>query len=92
MLRLSYFLGNYYPVGGSQAFADELAYRFEKAGGHIMTSTRVDKILVKNGKACGVRLETTRGQLKGVRRIGAGFVISNADLRYTYTKLLVRRG
>ena len=25
MLRLSYFLGNYYPQGGSQAFADELA-------------------------------------------------------------------
>src|SRR5207244_13478179 len=23
MLRLSYFLGNYYPRGGSQAFADE---------------------------------------------------------------------
>jgi len=27
MLRLSYFLGNYYPRGGSQAFADELALR-----------------------------------------------------------------
>ena len=25
MLRLSYFLGNYYPKGGSQAFADDLA-------------------------------------------------------------------
>ncbi len=91
MLRLSYFLGNYYPEGGSQAFADELAYRFEKAGGHILISSRVDKILVRKGKACGVRLETTRGQLKGVRRIGAGFVVSNADLLYTYLNLLDER-
>ncbi len=34
MLRLSYFLGNYYPRGGSQAFADELALRFEECGGN----------------------------------------------------------
>src|SRR5262249_10203721 len=34
MLRLSYFLGNYYPLGGSQAFADDLAHRFEEGGGH----------------------------------------------------------
>ncbi|MEO1369918.1 MAG: NAD(P)-binding protein, partial [Acidobacteriota bacterium] len=36
MLRLSYFLGNYFPRGGSQAFADELARGFEAAGGHIL--------------------------------------------------------
>ncbi len=36
MLRLSYFLGNYYPQGGSQAFADELAQRFAELGGHIL--------------------------------------------------------
>ena len=30
MLRLSYFLGNYYPRGGSQAFVDDLALAFEE--------------------------------------------------------------
>src|SRR5262249_37784188 len=41
MLRVSYFLGNYYPRGGSQAFADELAHRFEEAGGDILLSAPV---------------------------------------------------
>jgi phytoene dehydrogenase-like protein len=48
MLRLSYFLGNYYPRGGSQAFADELARRFEEHGGHILMSTAARRILVED--------------------------------------------
>ncbi|MEM7583186.1 MAG: NAD(P)/FAD-dependent oxidoreductase [Acidobacteriota bacterium] len=88
MLRLSYFLGNYYPVHGSQFFADELAQRFEEAGGHIMMSSRVDRILVRDGKACGVEVETLVGKLKGRRTIAAGTVISNADLRLTLEKML----
>jgi phytoene dehydrogenase-like protein len=50
MLRLSYFLGNYYPRGGSQAFADELARRFEEQGGHILMSTAARRILVEGGE------------------------------------------
>jgi phytoene dehydrogenase-like protein len=88
MLRLSYFLGNYYPVHGSQFFADELGQRFEEQGGHIMISTRVLKIVVRHGKACGVEIETTRGKLCGRRRVAAGTVISNADLRLTLEEML----
>src|ERR1051326_7317354 len=39
MLRLAYFLGNYYPKGGTQSFAGELAASFEHAGGHILMSS-----------------------------------------------------
>ena len=88
MLRLSYFLGNYYPVHGSQCFADELARRFEEQGGHILMSTRVDRIVVREGKACGVEIETTAGKLRGRRAVAAGAVISNADLRLTLEKML----
>ncbi|MCP3963362.1 MAG: NAD(P)/FAD-dependent oxidoreductase [bacterium] len=88
MLRLSYFLGNYYPVHGSQFFADELGQRFEEQGGHILMSTRVDKIVVRDGKACGVELETTRGPLRGRRTVAAGTVISNADLLLTLEEML----
>ena len=88
MLRLSYFLGNYYPVEGSQAFADTLAMRFEEAGGHLMMSTYAEEILVENGRACGVLMETDRGVLKGKRRIDAKTIISNADMRLTAEKLL----
>ncbi|MCH9651610.1 MAG: NAD(P)/FAD-dependent oxidoreductase [Deltaproteobacteria bacterium] len=88
MLRLSYFLGNYYPEGGSQAFADELARCFESHGGEILMSSTVERILMANGSACGVEIETTRGPLKGRRRVSAGAVISNADLTTTWERLL----
>src|SRR3954451_2611996 len=65
MLRLSYFLGNYYPQGGSQAFADDLARCFEERGGHVLTSTAARRILVEKGLeegvARGVELEVLRG-------------------------------
>lgn len=90
MLRLSYFLGNYYPEGGSQVFADALAARFEALGGDILMSTRVRRIEVEGGRVRGVRAETTRGPLRGKWRIEAGAVVSNADLLLTLEELLGR--
>jgi phytoene dehydrogenase-like protein len=85
MLRLSYFLGNYYPRGGSQAFADELALRFEELGGHILTSANVSRIVVRNKTACGVEITT---RLAENHRVNAGVVISNADLLLTLERLI----
>src|SRR5262245_21384656 len=91
MLRLSYFLGNYYPQGGSQAFADELALRFEDKGGHLLTSTPVRRIVVEQGAARGVEIETLRGPLGGLHAtVRAGAVISNADLLQTLESLVGR--
>lgn len=85
MLRLSYFLGNYYPIGGSQAFADELARTFEARGGHILMSTRALKIEVAGDRVAGVDIETVRGVHAGRRlRIATENVVSNADLGVTY--------
>ena len=88
MLRLSYFLGNYYPVGGSQAFADELARCFEARGGEILMSSRVERIRVVDGTVRGVDVETTRGPLRGRRRVDSPAVLSNADLTTTWERLL----
>ena len=88
MLRLSYFLGNYYPRGGSQAFADELALRFEELGGHILMSSNVNRIVVKDKSACGVEINTHSQQ---VYRVNAGVVISNADLLLTLERLIEPR-
>jgi len=85
MLRLSYFLGNYYPCGGSQAFADELALRFEELGGDILTSTNVNRIIVRNKSAGGVELSTRSAE---THCIDAGVVISNADLLLTLERLI----
>ncbi|MFN7963344.1 MAG: NAD(P)/FAD-dependent oxidoreductase [Thermoanaerobaculia bacterium] len=90
MLRLSYFLGNYYPRGGSQAFADDLARCVEQAGGEILMSSRVERILVQGGRTTGVELETTRGPLAGRHSVAARAVISNADLSLTLERLLPR--
>ncbi|MEA2559194.1 MAG: all-trans-retinol 13,14-reductase [Acidobacteriota bacterium] len=89
MLRLSYFLGNYYPKGGSQAFADAMAARFEELGGHVLMSTFASRILVEDGAARGVELEVSRGPRAGRRdTVRAGAVISNADLLLTLEKLV----
>lgn len=88
MLRLAYFLGNYYPRGGSQAFVDELAQRFEEAGGHILMSSMVHRILVANDAACGVEVETGSLRHKRRKQITAGVVVSNADLLQTLEKMV----
>lgn len=93
MLRLSYFLGNYYPKGGSQAFADELALRFEEQGGHLLTSAHVSRIDIERGKAKGVELEILRGPVRtsyAGGRVLSDVVISNADLLQTLEKLVGR--
>jgi phytoene desaturase len=88
MGRLSYFLGNYYPEGGSQAFADDLGRCVEEAGGDLLMSTAVDRIVVENGRAVGLDLTTTRGALVGRHSVRARAIVSNADLRQTIERLL----
>lgn len=91
MLRLSYFLGNYYPVGGSQAFADELARCVEVHGGEILMSSTVEKILVDRGAVTGVEIETLRGPLRGRRRVAAQTIVAAGDLREAVHRLLPAR-
>ncbi|MBC8029057.1 MAG: NAD(P)/FAD-dependent oxidoreductase [Pyrinomonadaceae bacterium] len=88
MLRLSYFLGNYYPRGGSQAFADELALRFEELGGHILMSSSVNRIVARNKTACGVEVSAGGPQGRQLQRVNAEFVVSNADLLLTLERLI----
>jgi phytoene dehydrogenase-like protein len=90
MLRLSYFLGNYYPRGGSQAFVDDLARAFEERGGHILMSTAARRIVVEGGAARGVELETLRGPVRFAGVVRAEVVISNADLVETFAGLVGR--
>jgi len=88
MLRLSYFLGNYYPAGGSQAFVDDLARCLEEHGGDILMSTRVERVRLAGGRVDGVEVVTTRGRLRGRRVIATDVVASNADLTLTIDKLV----
>lgn len=46
-----------YPVGGSLPLALDLEQRYRQLGGRVQYRTRVDKVLVEDGRAVGVRLE-----------------------------------
>jgi phytoene dehydrogenase-like protein len=70
-----------YPLGGSLAFAEDLAQRYLDLGGQIHYRSRVTEILVENDRAVGVRLAdgtVCRGDL----------VISAADGHSTLFDLL----
>jgi phytoene dehydrogenase-like protein len=61
-----------YPVGGSLAFAKSIEARYIKLGGEVLYKSRVEKIIVNDGKATGVKLADKSG-IKG------DIVISAAD-------------
>jgi len=88
MLRLSYFLGNYYPKGSSQKFADDLGRAFTALGGKILKCAEVEKITTENGKAKGVRIRTVSKKDPEVFEFEAPVVVSNADAVNTYRDML----
>jgi phytoene dehydrogenase-like protein len=45
-----------YPIGGSLAFAEAIEQRYRELGGEITYDAPVDKILVEDGRAVGLRL------------------------------------
>jgi phytoene desaturase len=77
--------GVHYAVGGTAAIVDALGSLLERLGGRIECRVAVDRILLRGGRVCGVRLED------GSER-DADVVVSNADPAYTYETLLGRTG
>jgi phytoene desaturase len=74
-------LGMWYPKGGVYRIVEDLLALAEEMGVMIHTRAPVQEIIVQDGRARGVRLES--GEV-----IHADMVISNADLPYTYQKLI----
>jgi phytoene dehydrogenase-like protein len=70
-----------FPLGGSLAFARLLEQRYRSLGGQIHYQSQVEKILVEDGKAVGVRLYNDQ-----VHR--ADVIISAADGRGTLFYML----
>lgn len=72
---------NGYPMGGSRAFAKRMEKRYLDLGGQIQYRACVDRILVENGKAAGIRL--TNGT-----EITGEYIVSCADGYATLTRML----
>lgn len=76
-----YLGGGFYPVGGSAQIAAGAADVIESAGGEIFVAAEVERILVQNGRAVGVRM------IDG-RELRAPIVVSDAGAPNTYLRLL----
>jgi len=71
----------YYPKGGIQAVPDALAGRYTEKGGEIKYKTHVEKIIVRDGKAVGIKLA-------GGEDISANTIISAGDARNTFLSMV----
>lgn len=70
-----------YARGGMGAVTKALAASFQASGGTIRTDAEVERVLVRNGKARGV-------VLAGGEEILGRMVVSNADVKRTFLKLV----
>ena len=70
--------------GGMGGITQAMARSAREAGVTLRTEAPVDSVIVSDGRAAGVRLETGE-------EIGADFVVSNADPKSTFTRLVDER-
>ncbi len=73
--------GVHYAMGGTGTIVNAFEKLILEQGGLIHTETEVEEILVKNGKAVGVRL-------KNGEQLEANEIVSNADVAFTYKNLI----
>ena len=73
--------GIWFPSCGVHGLTDLLRRKVVEFGGEVRLSAPVRRILVRDGRAAGVR--TAKGE-----DIGARFVVSNADYKTTFLDLL----
>lgn len=76
--------GVHYAMGGVVAIAQAMVRVIEAQGGRVLLNAEVDEVLVRQGRAAGVRLAD--GTI-----LTAGLVVSNADAGHTYDRLLRNR-
>jgi prolycopene isomerase len=72
--------GGGYPEGGMVRVSNRLHEIFEQQGGELRTGTKIEKILIENGRAAGVR--TTQGE-----ELRSSVVVSSAGIHPTVLKL-----
>jgi phytoene desaturase len=73
--------GIHFPMGGTGALVKALVKLIEELGGVMHYNTEVKEILVKGRRTTGIRLNDG-----SIRR--ADHVISNADVAWTYTRMI----
>jgi phytoene desaturase len=73
--------GVHYAMGGTGAIVNAFEKLITEQGGKFHLQTEVDEILIKNGKATGVRLKD--GEI-----LEADVVVANSDVGFTYKNMI----
>lgn len=73
--------GVHYAMGGVEAIARAMVKVILAQGGQVRQGVEVDEIVLREGRAVGVRLVSGE-------EIGADIVVSNADAGHTYERLM----
>jgi phytoene desaturase len=73
--------GVHYAMGGTNAIVDALVTLIEEQGGNLQLNSEIDKIIVENSLATGVRLKN--GEIHN-----SDIIISNADVAFTYKNMI----
>ena len=81
VITAHYFNGAYYPAGGAGEIAKGAKRVIAAAGGAVRVRTPVEQVLVRGGRAAGVRLADGE-------ELSAPVVISDAGARATFLRLL----
>ena len=77
-------LGMWYPMGGIYSLVEDMVKIADAKGVILKTNSPVSRIIVEDGRAVGVVLDSGK-------KVIADLVISNADLVYTYRELIDER-
>ncbi|GAB4539970.1 MAG: phytoene desaturase [Anaerolineae bacterium] len=77
-------LGMWYPKGGIYRIVEDMVSLARDMGVNIRTHDPAAEIQIRDGRVRGVRLESGE-------EVAADLVVSNADLPYTYLKLIPER-
>lgn len=81
-ITMQHYLGGaFYPVGGGARIASSIAAHLKERGGAVVVRAEVDEILVRNGRAEGVRLADGS-------EVRAPIVISDAGAHTTFERLV----
>src|SRR5690554_8148735 len=81
LIARHYQYGGFYPIGGASAIAKSIIPVIQAGGGDVLTYADVVEILVRKGRAAGVRMADGH-------EIRAPLVISNAGVINTFERLL----
>ena len=73
-------IGSFFPKGGMVSISERLAATAKSMGVQIYCNSPVTEILSRDGKVSGVRV--------GNESLEADLVVSNADIHYTYQRLM----